>query len=297
MLHYYVFKHTDHAFHKLENHWEGQRGQKLLGNGLVLSFLLALITIELNRLGFLPQTISQRLSTNHLVAIEFAFTLLLVFEVISLIFSLSKSVANSVGKQFEILSLILLRDTFKELSHLAEPIEWEAASHTLTAIIPAAIGALLIFVILGFYYRSQQHKPITEDQADKISFIAAKKVIALALLFSFIVIGIFNVWNSWQKIPTVSVFESFYTILIFSDVLIVLLSLRYSAGYHVAFRNSGFAVSTVFIRLALLAPIFIGALLGAGTALFALGVTVAYNKFAPIIYQIHNHQEPPLYQY
>ena len=94
MLHYYVFKHTDHAFHKLENHWEGQRGQKLLGNGLVLSFLLALITIELNRLGFLPQTISQRLSTNHLVAIEFAFTLLLVFEVISLIFSLSKSVAN-----------------------------------------------------------------------------------------------------------------------------------------------------------------------------------------------------------
>ncbi len=32
--------------------------------------------------------------------------------------------------------------------------------------------------------------------------------------------------------------------LIFADVLVVLISLRYSASYHVVFRNSGLAVAT-----------------------------------------------------
>jgi len=35
----------------------------------------------------------------------------------------------------------------------------------------------------------------------------------------------------------------FYTVLVFSDVLLVLVSLRYSSGYPVLFRNSGFAVA------------------------------------------------------
>ena len=74
MLHHHVFKHTDQIFHKLENRWEGTQGQKWLGNALVVSFLLALIIIELNRLRLFPQTISQKLPTNHLVAIEFKVT-------------------------------------------------------------------------------------------------------------------------------------------------------------------------------------------------------------------------------
>jgi uncharacterized membrane protein len=80
-----------------------------------------------------------------------------------------------------------------------------------------------------------------------------------------------------------SPFVSLYSLLIFTDVLLVLLSLRYSSSYHVAFRNSGFAVSTVMIRVALIAPPLVGAGLGAATALFTLAVTLAYNHFAAIM--------------
>lgn len=45
-----------------------------------------------------------------------------------------------------------------------------------------------------------------------------------------------------------------------------------------AFRNSGFAVATVVIRLALTAPPFINVDLGLDAAFFAIGVTWIYNQ-------------------
>ncbi len=46
------------------------------------------------------------------------------------------------------------------------------------------------------------------------------------------------------------------------------------------FRNSGFAVATVFVRLALTAPPVTNAVLGVPAVVFACGLTFAYNGFA-----------------
>lgn len=269
-------------FDWLEENWESPTGKKNVGTILVVSFVLAVIIIEINRLDWFPPSISQITPTNHLVAIQFAFTLLLVFEVVSLVFSLAHSVAISVGKQFEVLSLILISNTFKEFSKLGEPLTWQDVEPALIPIIATALGALLIFVIIGFYYRLQQHHPITTNEHDQAAFIASKKLIALLLLVSFIGISIYSYWlyfsGSGEK---VSIFEVFFTTLVFSDILIVLLSLRYSSNYQVAFRNSCFTVATILIRTALIAPVAIGAMVGVGTALFALGVTAAYNTHLP----------------
>ena len=78
-------------------------------------------------------------------------------------------------------------------------------------------------------------------------------------------------------------FEEIFSLLIFSDVLIVLISLRYSASYRVVFRNSAFALATVLIRLALTAPPLYNAVLGLMAALYTIGLTLAYNEFAPIL--------------
>jgi hypothetical protein len=78
-------------------------------------------------------------------------------------------------------------------------------------------------------------------------------------------------------------FNTFYTVLIFSDVLIVLISLRYSATYHVVFRNSGYAAATVMIRLALAGPRYLGTALGVAAALYNLGVAAAYNYVTPAV--------------
>ena len=74
---------------------------------LVLVFLGAMAVIEMNRQGVLPEVLAAHTPTNHFHAVDLAFTLVLILEVVSLIFTLPCSFSKSVGKQFEILSLIL----------------------------------------------------------------------------------------------------------------------------------------------------------------------------------------------
>ncbi|MEK6255730.1 MAG: hypothetical protein N2C13_00250 [Chloroflexota bacterium] len=278
-----ILHYSERIFDWFQKRWESVRVQRALGTVLVASFIWAVIGIQLNRWAVIPQNLSDLVPLNHLAAIDLAFNLMLILEVVSLVLYLARSVADAVGKQFEILSLILLRDTFQEFSRIGGAISWDKLTEFIYSIVATAIAALLIFVILGYFYSVQKHRKITQDEADASSFIAAKKVIALTLLISFIVIVINDVIGFFAHQATATTFESLYTLLIFSDVLIVLISIRYGSNYHVSFRNSGFAVATIFIRLALIAPLIEGAILGVGTALFALGITLAYNSFAAVM--------------
>lgn len=276
--------HFGKIFDSVEKSVESHTGHRIVGAVLVACFVGTLVAVELKRQGMLSGDIGHLVPDSHLVAIQIAFTLLLFVEVVALILAISHSISFSIGKQFELLSLILLRDVFKELSHMHEPITWMEVVPAMTSMAASAIGALLIFVVLAFFYRAQCHQPITQDHLEKSSYIAAKKSIALALLAAFIYIVGRSLMAAYTSTdPPTSPFESLYTILIFTDVLLVLLSLRYSSSYHVAFRNSGFAVATVMIRITLIAPPLIGAGLGAATALFTLAVTLAYNRFTAFI--------------
>jgi hypothetical protein len=68
--------------------------------------------------------------------------------------------------------------------------------------------------------------------------------------------------------------HGFYTILILSDILVVLISQCYQPSFFAVFRNSGFALSTLIIRIALAAPPFYNVLLGLSAALFAILLTI-----------------------
>lgn len=68
--------------------------------------------------------------------------------------------------------------------------------------------------------------------------------------------------------------------LIFADVLVVLISLRYNASYRVVFRNSGLAVATLLLRVSLVAPPPWAGAIGLGAGVFAVGLTLAFNHFA-----------------
>jgi hypothetical protein len=66
----------------------------------------------------------------------------------------------------------------------------------------------------------------------------------------------------------------------------MLLSMRYGASYRFAFRNSGFAVATLLIRVALITPPHYSALIGVGSALLILGIRLAFNYYTPSRYQM-----------
>lgn len=267
------------AFDWLEPRWDALATQRRLAGALIAVYLVGLAVIEAERRGWLGGAVSQAVPSSHFEALSLTFTLLLLVEVIGLVLGLVRSVAAAVGKQFEILSLILLRNSFKELAGLDEPIGWDQAASAVTDILSDAGGALLIFASLVLYSRLQRHAPITRDADDRASFIAAKKLIAILLLAALPVIGVAAVDSGRSS---TFFFEAFYTLLIFADVLIVLISMRYSTAYPVVFRYFGFAVATVLVRLALTAPPPFNAALGLGATLFAVALTWVYNRAVAI---------------
>ena len=162
-----------YLFDPLHHLWEHERMHRKISVALVLFFLLSLVTIELNRRLLLPPMLAAAVPNNHFFAVQAAFTVVLILEVISLIFTLPCSFSRSVGKQFEILALILLRNAFKELSYFPEPITFEGNQKAILHILSDGFGALLIFALLGTYYliqsRGSEEKMRAEVQIGRAS--------------------------------------------------------------------------------------------------------------------------------
>lgn len=265
-------------FDAVDAWWGGERVRRATGTTLVVIFLGALVVIEAARRGWLPASLAEHVATSHFAAISLAFSALLVVEVVALILTLARSVATSVGVQFELFSLILLREAFKEIGDLGEPIVWAEAREPILHALADGAGALLVFVGVIVYGRLQQHRRITADEAEQARFVQAKKLIALGLLVAFIIAGIDDAWRIVVGNDPYPFFDAFFTALIFADILLVLVSLRYTDTYAVVFRNAGFALATVVLRLALVAPPYVNVLLGIGATAFVIGLTLAYNR-------------------
>jgi len=266
------------GFDRVEALWESARLRRAVALLLASGYLAALLVIELSQRGWIPAPLRLRSAHGHYLAVELALYLLLGYEVVGLVLGIAQSVSNAAGKQFEIFSLILLRHSFEEFGNLGEPIVWEQARGPVVRMLSNGFGALLIFVVLGFYYAAQRHRPFAGPDRDRASFVAAKKAVALVLLAVF----------GWLAVRAALLerggfFEDFYTVLVLADVLIVFLSLRYSSAYHVVFRNSALAVATVLLRVALAAPPFYDAALGVAAAGFALALTLASNRLGPVL--------------
>jgi len=166
---------------------------------------------------------------------------------------------------------------------LPEPLRWPESPELVFHILSNAGGALLIFGILVFYYRTLIHAPITADEDETHNFISTKKSIALLLLAVFVVLGIYHTLATLHAEHPPSFIATFYTVLVFCDILIVLISMRYGHTFPVVFRNSGFALATVVLRLALAAPDYTNAALDVGAALYILGLNWVYNQFGTTI--------------
>jgi hypothetical protein len=264
-------------FDRIDGFWESARMRRAVAAVLVVGFLGALAAADAAQRGWLPAPLRLRVPHGHFFAVELALWLLLSWEVVGLVLGLARSVSSAAGKQFEIFSLILLRHSFEEFAHFGEPLTWTEVEPAVGRMLANGFGALLIFVVLGLYHRAQRHLPLTGDARDRESFIASKKAMALVLVAIFAVLAARAVFFGGHGF-----FESFYVVLVFADILVVLLSLRYSSAYHVVFRNSGLAVATVLLRLALSAPPYWSAALGLAAAVFALGLAAACNRFAPV---------------
>lgn len=276
----FIYKSATHIFDPLHYFWEKDSTQRFVAGILVLVFILALGTIELKRQGLLPQPLAGVTPTSHYMAINLAFTLVLILEVVSLIFTLPCSISKAVGKQFQILALILLRSAFKALADFPEPIAITGHEEELWIILTDGGGAVVIFALLGVYrlLRRQLDETISGGHV-LFKFVAAKKLVALFMLVIFFFMGAKNGLLVINGKEPFNFFQSFYTVLIFSDIMLVLIAQRFLPEFSAVFRNSGFALATLLIRLALTAPPYYNVLIGIGAAIFACLLTLVYNTF------------------
>ena len=271
---HYIYEKITHIFDPLHYWWEHDKMFTKIAIGLIVFFLGSLVLIQMNRMWLLPEPLATIVPKNHFYAVSAAFTVVLILEVISLIFTLPCSFSRSVGKQFEILSLILIRNAFKELSTFSEPITFIDNKQSVLYILSDGFGALLIFALLGFYYSLQKK---TSDESlnsiDLYGFVAAKKGIALLLLGLFIFMGLNSIFHLAIGLNPADFLHEFYTDLILTDILVVLISQCFQPSFFSVFRNSGFAFSTLIIRLALAAPPYYNVMLGIAAAVFAILLT------------------------
>lgn len=257
--------------------WESPKIIQRISSFLVLSFILCGICSSLVYFKLISVGQFNNLFKHPFFAIEVAFTILLILELLSLIFVLPKSVSRSLGKQFELLSLIFLRDAFKEFSHLDNFLLWNDTKDTIISMLVYSFGALAIFAIMGFTHRLNSKIRISETYVNQTQFVRIKKLLALFLLISFFLIGIRDFVVLVQTGTYLHSFDTFYTVLIFTDIIIVLVALRYTINYYRVFRYTAFVLATILIRISLTIEPYYNVALGVLTSIFVLILAVIYN--------------------
>ena len=88
----------------------------------IVSFLLHLLSIFLINEGIILIGIKHEI--NPISAIYTAFSFILVYEVFLLVFYLPKSISSYSGKQYEIITLIVIRRIFKDVGYINISSDW-----------------------------------------------------------------------------------------------------------------------------------------------------------------------------
>ena len=163
-----------------------------------------------------------------------------------------------MGKQFEIATLLVVRDILKRLSEVENHKEWEISSDLGFLLVECTAFLALLFTSLTYFKISIKSEK-NEFMADDIGvFIEAKRGIANAVLILFLFIAAYS-FSGWVgsvldgggSVSRVIFFLDFFTLLILADILILLISYWFYTDFSNLARNTGFVLSTVIIRVAI----------------------------------------------
>ena len=262
-------------YDKVHAFWKTKRVAQTINALFILTFLGAAIGGLLNSLEVLPPSIGGMFFSSPFSAIKLAFSLILAQEIIELIFAIAGSVSRAVGKQLEIMALIMLRECFVDISQLEAISTISQNYFTLLQIGSTALAGLLLFVFRGIFLQWQ----VSRDYKNMTSYIATKKGVSFLLLCIFVIIGFYNFYEMLFWDADTRFFRLFYAALVFADILLLLISHYYLGSFYDTFRYSGYAVCTLLMRLALGAPHHIGAALCIFSGLLLLMLTWAIKKW------------------
>lgn len=278
-------------------------GEKIVVWAAVVSFLIHLAIIGMVQLNLFEITDPSKLLTSPIAAIYTPFSIILFYEVYLLVYYLPKSITFYIGKQYEIITLIIIRRIFKDLANLDFTQNWFTDAYDLQFTYDIT-STLVLFLFIFFFYRLNQrrqnfkpHKKEDADADNKQQFIFIKKLVSVLLIPIFIILSIYSlghwIWESYFFLPKMVdqisdvnkvFYDDFFTVMIMTDVVLLLFSFLYSDEFRKIMRNSGFIISTILIKLSFSTDGLLNTLL-----------VVAAVTFGVLILYIHNlYEKNPL---
>ncbi len=226
--------------------------------GFIIHLLLIYATqAKYITLSALPEDIFK----SPISAIYTPFSFILIYEVYLLIYYLPRSFTSSVEKQYEIVGLIVIRRIFKDIGKLNLEnnfLDYADNMHLIFDI----VGFLFLFLLIYFFNLLIKQKPTSEPSDRTEAFITTKKLFSIILLPVMFGLAIYSLigWlleirqfnlGEIEKLSNVNniFYYDFFAILIIVDVLILIISFKYTVKHSQLIRNSGFVISTILIRL------------------------------------------------
>jgi len=261
-----------------------------------VGFLVHLAVIGVARLlPDLPQTIFEGLDESPLHAVYTPFSVILFYEVVLLVFALAASHTGEIAKQYQIISLIVVRRVFKDIGNFSELENWLAEPEAVKAVLLDMGGAVLMFLIVTGFTLLRHVTPKTPIRRDLQGFIQLKKAVAVLLLLVLIALATMNLasWLGFMGGLPLAIaprpadvdlffFPRFFEFMIFTDVFLLIVSLAYYDRYEYVFRNAGFVISTVLLRVSLSTPKPYDLVLALTAMLYGLLILGVFACFAAI---------------
>ena len=262
----------------------------------IISFLLHLIIIALVDFKVILVNDYSKLLNNPIAAIYTPFSFILIYEVYLLVYYLPRSTTIYIGKQYEIITLIVIRRIFKDLTKLEFSVDWFNSKTNLNFTLDL-LATVLLFYLIFIFYKLNQANEINQSKIQKTvslnQFIKLKNIFAVILIPIFLSMSLYSLGH-WiyenffsislmvNKIKDINkiFFDEFFTVLILIEVLLLLFSFLLSDKFSRVIRNSGFIISTILIKLSF----------GTEGILNTILIVVAVS-FGVIILWIHNKYE------
>ena len=225
----------------------------------VFAFLFHLIIIFLgnNFIYF------KNLQHSYLKAIYTPFSFILFYEVFLLVIIIPKSISEFIGKQFEVITLITLRSFFHDIADLDLKNSININNPEFISLLYDLIASLIMLSLTILYYKIYQNNRKSEIVNELNNFINIKKLVSLSMILILFLLSIssFFIWGkemlgaleSKQNYPDPNTvfYTDFFSIMIFVDVLLLIISFIYHFSFFTIFRNASFIITTILIRMSL----------------------------------------------
>ena len=287
-----MLKRVDHIFDTVFSDKSQKSFEKyilLLATG---GFIIHLILIYLNKYGYISFDFNNTLLLDPISALYTPFSFILVYEAYLLIFYLPNSFTVTVVKEYEIISLILIRKIFKDFPLVNLDVPFFSDENNVQLLYDLS-GILVVFFLI-FLFKTTAGRPKTfKPDARLKKFISQKKFISLILVPTLLSLAGWSFY-SWFNSAVLGngtiqdinylFFVDFFTILILVDVFILLISFRYTERYSQLIRNTGFIISTILLRLSFAATGLVSVVLIASGVLFGLIILAIFKRMEKFKY-------------